>query len=197
MRMRAYWKRLKTFRRYLIASIISRDNDTRPYIPITIGGSLYFALLDSGANKSIIGGDLCHKIQGLPGFRKCHGSVRTADGQRQYISGVTEVEFKFQDCDCRFEFLVIESIKQDLICGIDFWDKFKISISMNGEIGEVDNTDPGEDFIELSMNQRKKLDTIVRMFPSSEREGLGCTDLVKHTIDTGNSTPIRQRYYPI
>lgn len=53
------------------------------------------------------------------------------------------------------------------------------------------------DFIELSAEQRRKLQAVVEMFPNSNKEGLGCTNLVEHNIDTGDAKPIKQSYYPI
>lgn len=101
-RMQNFWKRLKSLRRYTVASIVTKDSDTRPYIPLNIEGKLHFALLDSGANKSVIGGQLAEDIQTWSAFRKCHGNVKTADGQRQNISGIAEVELHFQNQESKF-----------------------------------------------------------------------------------------------
>lgn len=177
-RIQSYWRRLKSFRKFSIASIITVNNDNRPYIPFSIDGKLYIALLDSGAYKNVIGGELSRKFQNIAGFRKCYGSVRTTDGQRQNLSGIANVKFMLQDCEYNFEFLVIESIKQD------------ISIAMTNEIGEIGKTDSDDVYIELPKNEKRKLDTVIEMFPSSQREGLGCTHLVQHSIDTGDSNPI-------
>lgn len=96
LRIQNFWKRLKLFRKYMIASINTRNNDTKPFMPITIDERLYFALLDSGANKTVIGGELSRKIQELPEFKKCYEDFRTADGQIQKISGIATVKFIYQ-----------------------------------------------------------------------------------------------------
>lgn len=80
---------------------------------------------------------LAEEIQNFSEYRKCHANVRTADGHRQNISGITNLEFTFHNQEFMFEFLVIKSIKQDIICVMDFWDKFQISIHMVSEFGEV------------------------------------------------------------
>lgn len=84
---------MRLFRKYTVASIVSKDSDTRPYIPVNIEGKLYFALLDSGANKSVIGGRLAEVVKDMPGYRKCRGNVKTADGQKQDISGIINLKF--------------------------------------------------------------------------------------------------------
>uniref|UniRef100_A0A1I8M1Y5 Reverse transcriptase domain-containing protein n=1 Tax=Musca domestica TaxID=7370 RepID=A0A1I8M1Y5_MUSDO len=66
---------------------------------------------------------------------------------------------------------------------------------MIGEIDEVAVSD--EEFIDLSVEQRRKLNAIIELFPSSDRAGLERTHLVEHSIDTENSKPIKQIYYPI
>lgn len=76
------------------------------------------ALLDSGANKSIIGGTIGSKVQNFHGFRRCVGSVRTADGQKQDVIGTATVEVVFQGQSRMFEFLLVPSIRQDVICNL-------------------------------------------------------------------------------
>ncbi|XP_059221616.1 uncharacterized protein LOC131996179 [Stomoxys calcitrans] len=200
IRMRTFWKSLKKLRQYVISSIVTLQADTRPYLPLTVCGQLYFALLDSGANKSVIGGSLVEKVRTLQGFKKYRGVVRTADGQGQEIVGIVNLEFYHQGEMCVFEFLVIPTINQDIICGIDFWKRYNISISAQGansEIGPENDKAEIENRIELSDIQRKKLEAVIELFPNSDRDGLGRTTLVRHEIDTGDAKPIRQRCYPI
>lgn len=130
-----------------------------------------------------------------PIFRRCYGNVRTPDGQKQIIIGVVTLEFNFQNRDCTFEFLVIPTIRQDIICGIDFWWSVNISVSLNGSIGEysTDNVDK----VILDREQERKLKYIIQSFNNSERNGLGCTLLLEHNIDTGDAKPIKQSHYPI
>lgn len=175
-RMRSYWKRLKSLRKFTVASVADVDNDTRPFVHIRVDGVLYFALLDSGPNRSVIGGKLATMICEGKSFQKYYGYVKTADGQRQRISGIMTLEFIFRDENCKFEFLVIPSIQQDIICGIDFWKNFGISISMNYNVSEI--TASNTDRILLSRENEKKLVSIIELFPNSERGGLESTSLV-------------------
>jgi len=49
----------------------------------------------------------------------------------------------------------------------------------------------------LSDSQRKELQGIIDTFPSSENLGLGRTNLIYHSIKTGDAIPVKQRHYPI
>lgn len=194
-RMRTFWRHVRYVSKCVVSSIILKDSDNRPYLPLTIGDKLYFGLLDSGANKSVVGGKLADVIGDYSSFTKYHGTVRTADGQTQRIIGIADVEFTYQDRLCKFEFLVIPSIKQEIICGMDFWKKFGISINTMDDINSVETDESNS--VPLTTKQALMLRAIVDSFPNSERDGLGCTNLLEHNIDTGNATPIKQRYYPI
>lgn len=62
-----------------------------------------------------------------------------------------------------------------------------------------DNTNNTEEetFCPLSTSQRQQLDTVIGLFPNFEKQGLGRTSLIKHSIDVGNANPIKQRFYPV
>ncbi|KAL1141019.1 hypothetical protein AAG570_000945 [Ranatra chinensis] len=49
----------------------------------------------------------------------------------------------------------------------------------------------------LEATQRETLDGVVREFVGRVGTPLGCTHRVKHVVDTGDSKPIKQRYYPV
>lgn len=105
---------------------------------------------------------------------------------------------------------VIPSVTSNLILGIDFWTKFKlfpkfsncISFHSNeyitSEITSVSKTNVLlHSYSDLSHDQRVTADNIIEQFSniSTEKRGLGRTHLITHHIDTGDSLPIRQRYY--
>lgn len=66
-------------------------------------------------------------------------------------------------------------------------------------ISEIDSTSDTNDskFHDLSADQKLSLEKIIREFPSYEQIGLGCTDLLVHDIDTGDSPPIKVKHYPL
>lgn len=104
-----------------MSSIILKESDSRPYLNLIVNGVRYFALLDSGANKSVIGGKLAAEVQNLSDFRKIVANVRTADGQIQKVIGTVTLNITFQGQSKWYEFLVVPSIQQNMICGYDFW----------------------------------------------------------------------------
>lgn len=142
----------------------------------------------------MIGGRAAQEIQRKVEFQNCRGNVRTADGQRQSVLGSITLDVTTQNQTKLFTFLVVPSIQQDVICGMDFWDCFGLSIISPFSVDELDcDTDK----LSLTAEQRRKLDSVISTFPNSEVDGLGSTALVEHYIDTGNARPIKQRYYPI
>lgn len=193
-RINDYYRRIRKYRKYTISSIVNKGSDNRPYIRISVANISYYALLDSGANRSVVGGDLAKTVQERLEFRRCIGNVKTADGQKQLVLGTIELEVQFQNSKIPFEFLVVPSICQDMICGYDFWKEFGLNIS-TACIDTVDVEHP--DRIALDNEQSRRLKAVIDIFPNSEIEGLGCTDLIEHQIDTGDAKPIKQRYYPI
>lgn len=195
-RIREYFRQIKMFRKSVISSVVGKDLDNRPYAKLKVNSTIYFALLDSGANTSVIGGNLSSQVQNDSNFRKIKGSVKTADGQRQDVVGTVTLDITFHGQTKLVKFIVVPTIQQDIICGYDFWTVFGLKIS-TPVIGEIDCTEFDPDKLQLTYEQKQKLERIISMFPNSEIEGLGCTSLIEHSIKTGDAKPIKQRYYPI
>lgn len=196
-RMREFWIRKRSLSRFVVSSITNKENDIRPFTQIEFWGQHYLALLDSGANKSVIGGNLAQRVlkDNLVSRRMC-GVVRTADGQIQSVAGSIIMPLTYNSIKGEFEFLVVSSIKQDVICGMDFWKTFGISIIPSSSINEISNEEDSLK-LELSASQKSKLQSVIEFFPSFEKDGLGMTSLIEHNIDTANAKPIKQRYYPL
>ena len=111
------------------------------------------------------------------------------------------------------KFFVVPSLSHVLVLGIDFWRLYQLKVDiagnsaargsdegfcdhhvdkiMNFKIDElVVSDDP------LSLQQREKIQALVEKYRSTlGREGTGCTNLIKHKIDTGNAPPVRSRAY--
>lgn len=125
-RIRNFYKRRKFLRKCVVSSMVSKNNDNRPYILLNVMNNNYYALLDSGANVSVIGGVLCAEILNSKNFKKGVGYVRTADGQNQHVSGTINLEILYNSRAKSINFVLIPTIHQDIICGMDFWEKFEI-----------------------------------------------------------------------
>ncbi|XP_075163115.1 uncharacterized protein LOC142235742 [Haematobia irritans] len=196
LRIRKYYQKLFKYKKCVIANIEERDFDDRPYIKIRIEDEDFISLLDSGANRSVIGGELAISIQRKSEFVKCIGNVRTADGSRQTVVGSIQIEVKFREKNRMCEFLVVPSIRQNIICGYDFWKLFGLEITLPS-VSTIESDTSTSSHIELTKEQQRRLEAVISIFPNSEVEGLGCTHLIVHEIDTGSAKPIKQRYYPI
>lgn len=82
-RMKNFWAKKKRLRRFTISSIVYQTSDIRPYIQIDIKGEPVLALLDSGANKRVIGGQLAKIIlEQNSTSPTCSGYVKTADDNK-------------------------------------------------------------------------------------------------------------------
>lgn len=183
----------------MISAIVHKMHDIRPFTNVNMLGESILALLDSGANKSVIGGSLALKIVlNNPDFHKLNSSVRTADGQRQTVAGTITVSLTYNSKQSDFEFLVVPSIRENVICGMDFWDKFGISINSAIRIDQItyENSEDSP-MLELTVSQKSKLQSVIDFFPSFDKEGLGLTRLIEHSIDTADAKPIKQRFYPL
>lgn len=197
-RIRDYWQRKKKLRKMVLSSIVYNGADIRPYASLNIFGKSYLALLDSGANKSCIGANLAKTI--IEGhdhkYRRILGSVRTADGKKQNIVGSISISLSFNHQEREFEFLLVPTVANDIICGMDFWQVFGLTVTPEPNINEL-CSEVDSDTLPLTSQQRGRIESVIAAFPSFEKEGLGSTTLIEHNIDTRTATPIKQRYYPI
>lgn len=225
VRLRRYWRLRKICKKSLVSAIISNPKDLRYYAKIEFLNFSEFGLLDTGANISCIGSDLASFdfIQ-FPNFTKCKSFVNTADGRPQVVKGWLDVDVRFKNKTSSMKIFIIPSISQRVILGVDFCRAFGILTDIIGSVDmftfdgsnkyapflselqgksdvapNCDNTNNTEEetFYPLFTSQRQQLDTVIGLFPNFEKQGLGRTSLIKHSIDVGNANPIKQRFYPV
>lgn len=198
---------------YSIASIINNKppNDVRPYATISVCGDQLFGLLDSGSAVSILGNDFHqHFLDAGFQMQECDKSLNftAAGGQILSASGFINLPVIFEDRFHVLKFYVIPSVQTSIILGVDFWAKYEIipkftkSITFSKDSsfeisGLSENHKMIHSYDELSDHQRTAADNVIKQFEdiSTQKHGLGRTSLITHRIDTGNSPPIRQRYY--
>lgn len=204
------------FSTYKTAAIFNNkpSKDSRPYVRVKINNledlSLY-GLLDSGSVVSILGNN-CHKKM-LPYNFALHTdttiSVTAAGGQVLNSRGYFLLPIYFNGQINIIKAHIIPEIDTTLILGIDFWKKFKLFPQNFKNIIYFNNDDPSLQEIstatEVRLYSYDNLDDrhkciandVVDRFRkiSFEERGLGRTHLITHSIDTGDSKPIRQRYY--
>jgi len=181
------------------------NSDNRLYTDISIEGHSFKALLDSGATISCLGNEAAKVLQQHAKTRKCSGHIRTASNEPCTVVAKLVVPIRFRSVTKEVEFFIIPSLKENVYLGIGFWKDFGLLnnlISPNLTISELDT---GKDPIsklelnmhKLSVEEQFRLDSVIQSFPSYEREGLGKTNLIHHSIVMETSIPLKQRHWPI
>lgn len=175
---------------------ISVETDGRPYAHVTIQNNEMRGLLDSGASISGFGKGAIQTIKELKLVpKKFKNVIHTANGAAQTITGYVDVNVHYAGKIKLIRLFIMPSLSQKLYLGVDFWYQFGLLPLKNEEI-IVKSSDETNRHT-LSNAQEAELKSIVQLFPSSELEGLGCTALLVHSIETGDALPVKQRHYPI
>lgn len=204
------------FSSYFITTIFDKKpkDDLRPYATIQVRDTNLCGLLDSGSTVTIVGNNshLHFVTLGLELHRDTAKTFTAANGHNLQSIGFINLPVTFEKQFHILKAYVVPSVKSNLILGMDFWTKFKLfpkfynTISIHdsaynvNEVSSVsETTSVVHSYNELTESQRVTADNIIEQFKniSTEKCGLGRTNLVMHHIDTGDSLPIRQRYYRV
>lgn len=228
IRLRRYYRVRKQNSKYIISTIVNNPNDKRFYAKVKFLNFTEYGLLDTGANISCIGADLANEdFSKYPDFVSVKTGVKTADGTFQRTLGSLNTEIHFRGQVHQLTLLIVPSITQRLILGLDFWKSFSLapeifddSIVTNPSspsaiaainssdcyvdentksINCISDTDSEKDPFSypLSASQKSQLKTIIDLFPNFAKQGLGRTSYLKHHIDIGDAKPVKQRFYPV
>lgn len=189
-------------RRSLLSSIYDQPHDIRPYADIQIFGRTLTGLLDTGASVSCLGGDAAKEfLNSNIGFRKIRSGVKTADGKIQVVSGFIKTEIVFRGISKILTLYIVPNLSQNLYLGIDFWrlfDLLPIGVESKSNAGVFPSSvSELSDQRSLTELQKQQLGIVISLFPSFSKEGLGRTNVLSHVIEVGNSTPIKQRHFPV
>lgn len=186
----------------------SHQADNRPYLKIRVFGREIMALLDSGASQTFLGEKGLWILEQFPTrLREAPGRfVETADAKRHEIKGFIRLPISLKGRTEDLNVCVVPSIQQALILGIDFWENMHIVADVknrrwdfapkNGQMfcSAVQGITPEDN---LAPEERMKLQELIEGHFKDEPTTLGRTDRVKHVVDTGEATPIKQRYYNV
>lgn len=170
-------------------------NDNRPHVRIYVGHNRALGLLDSGASISLITQKTLRELlPDHPIIRPSNTVIRTADGAQHHPLGTITLSVKLRKRSRDVVFHVMDRLQRPLICGMNFWDAFGITIADCGQIEEVQ---PGavRGAHQLSATESQELERIKKMFPITPEGKLNVTPLITHAIETGEALPIRQRPY--
>lgn len=188
----------------LCSLFISKYQDPRPYLRVSMYGIALTGLLDSGCTRTCIGRLGWQKLRGLNlTVDPFPYSVSLANGIPCDVLGVVNIPIDLEGKVRLIRCLVVLDLKDEIVLGMDFWIDMDIMAhfsKMSWEFREgvvasmaIENRSSGS----LSREQKLKLDAIVAFYLNKMGSGLGCATGVSHVIDTGDSLPIKQRYYRV
>lgn len=196
-----------------VALFSANPDDIRPHLLVNVLDLPLYALVDTGAVCSILGNN-AHKVFTEKGFLlnklPSGQNVRTADGSRIECLGFMNLPINHENTIKLIKFYVVPNILTSVILGIDFCRTFLVNLNrtQNNFILKIPDTECNfvntltmnqglESYDNLTTEQQLQLDKIKNLFEeiNTEKVGLGRTRVVTHKIDTGNSQPIKQRYY--
>lgn len=177
--------------------------DERLYVDLYSLERKYSALVDSGATKSVVGG------AGWNVLKRAHVKVnkthykyaRVANGAKAEVIGSISLPLNIGEHYFVWEFIVIPSISQDMILGIDFVKKNKAIADFGKQLLIFPPPELCVDEIVvsremLSASQKNRLEDLIKKYtPRLGKASLGCTHLIKHRINTGSSPAIRSQMY--
>jgi hypothetical protein len=178
--------------------------DNRPYIHVEIAGKRILALLDSGANQTILGQEGLSLLEELKfKMRRVLGnfSLQTADGAAQSLLGQVVLPLCIEGVTKELSVLVSDTISVGLTLGMDCCYLFGLEANFRQDTFSVPAAVNTLEVIHTRANltdkQTRALEVVIEQFKVMGSEGLGRTALVTHRIDTGDAVPFKQRYYPM
>lgn len=175
--------------------MLNIDGDNRPYVKVEIGHKTIVALLDSGAQITVLGSDFAPFFKQL-NIQLCPSifSIKTADGTAHSDTSSVKLPIKYNGQTKIIDAVYAPAISRILVLGIDFWDAFKIR-PMLCDLIESDKSVVVSHNHELTIEQSVSLQNILKTMPFSKDGPLSKTSLLKHSIDTGDAKPIKQVQY--
>lgn len=179
--------------------------DNRPYVNVSILGSTFRCLLDSGANISVAGREGCTflKSLGLKCDTRSVSAIHTADRTSHLIEGLYYVPVTYRDEVRILSVFSVPSLPIGLIMGINFFKDFNVLLYVNENgwsCSSLSIATPKRRVIafdDLGQHEKDELEAIVNRFKELGNGKLGCTSLYTHKINTGNALPIKQRGYAV
>lgn len=179
-----------------------RPGDPRPYLKVTIFGVPFVGLLDSGASRTIVGGEAWEKLSNL-GFvlgSSSYPSVSVANGVSCAVSGAVELPVSLEGEVKLVKALVVPEIREGIVFGIDFWRHMDIVTLLSNNTWEFNSSARVYSILDraaASTDQMERLEKITDFYFQKMGSALGCARGVQHVINTGDATPVKQRYYPV
>lgn len=182
------------------------ENDSRPYIKVKIFNEVHLALIDTGANNSVVGkiGNYWIKKYGLTLHESPFQNIMVADDTRRSVSGELRLPITLNNSGSKQKFisnvLVVPSLSYSLILGSDFLreNNFELKLGRNEFVcGNVSSLVGIRGKSQLSDSERELLSTTIEKFKKLGNKKIGKTSIIEHEIDTGDAKAIKQRHYSL
>lgn len=192
------------------------DGDNRPFAKVYVLGREIVGLLDSGAQRTVLGIGCRKLIKDLKlKIFPTEVSLKTASGSPVEVEGYVHLPITFNDENKIIPALIAPGLKRRLILGYgDFWRSFGLQPTVQSdhigmieqledeEGGEETRGEDGEDDKELLTSEQKaQLEEVKKLFKIAvDGEVLDVTPLISHKIELRdefqNSPPVRINPYP-
>lgn len=184
---------------------VKKPNDSRPYLYVQILNVTILSLVDSGSNVSILGSSGFTLLKDLNIHIQYDSNLRvtTADGRGQDVFGYVSLPITLNGVSKTLKILVIPSLTHQLILGVDFLEFFKIKLNFKNlsyatQTSTVCAINTIRSLSNLTSKEKTELQKVIKLFETiAPTDRLGLTHLISHSIDTGDSKPIKQRQYPL
>lgn len=183
---------------------IEVSGDARPFVKVSILGKELIGLLDSGAQRTVLGVGSMKIVRELKlKIYPSNTNIKTASGALVEIKGYVNLPVTFNN-ECHIiPTLIAPNLNRRLILGYeDFWKVFKLkpTVLQSAELSELSAV-VGKENDELSESQKQILEEVKGLFKGSvEGEVLDTTLLISHKIEIKdeftNTPPIRINPYP-
>ena len=183
--------------------------DNRFYLNIEIKGKPFAALVDPGAVISFLGPRPASLVSSAIAPTGMY--MIMPNGSTENLQGEVDLTLEIDGMARTVTFKVSDSLNYDIILGIDVLEKFEFVINFTKRTWQTSkgiekrfypkDKDPGvlnsvtalEGVAELSNEQRKRLDALLRRLLSPSEGPLEAAKVTAHKIDVQGATPIRQR----
>lgn len=175
-------------------------HDNRPFVKVQVLDIPLVGLLDSGANRSILGVGSAKLLDSCKlKILNANTDVTTASGQHLEVQGYVNLPISFNGITKIISTLVIPTLKRRLILGTDFWNAFGIVPQVcHTTVEEVENIDES---LDLTEDQHEQLEQVKSLFKPTVEGILDSTNLIAHRIElteeAKKQAPVRINPFPV
>ena len=172
----------------------------RPMIQVSSCGRIFRALFDTGSDHSYISSRVA-ALAREKGIRPqpVHGYVRVADGRTVDITEKYELPIRIGKRTMRHYFEVMPGPEDDMLVGVDLWQKLGNWLPPPPPEGETGMPRVGaiaEGMIPRTVDEETRLRQFLQEELAKFEKIRGPTDRAVHTLQLLDATPIKQRYRP-